>query len=315
MTRQILIAVGRAPEAEIAPLREGYDLHHVAHPSDVAGIPEEVRAAVRMMAFRSHHAFGAAEMDLLPSLELVANFGVGYDAIDVTAASARNIRVTNTPDVLSDDVADLAVAMLLAQRRELVEAANYVRAGRWAAEGAMPLARAVGGRKAGIVGLGRIGREIADRLAAFKLEIHYHSRTPKDTSDGWRYHADPVSLAAAVDYLFVALVGGPETEGYVSAEVIEALGPEGVIVNISRGSTIDERAMLAALEAGRLAGAALDVFRDEPAIDPRFLTLENVLPLPHIGSATIETRAEMAALQRRNIEAFVAGAPLITPVN
>jgi lactate dehydrogenase-like 2-hydroxyacid dehydrogenase len=189
-----------------------------------------------------------------------------------------------------------------------------VRSGAWGRDGEYPLQRKASGARAGILGLGRIGREIATRLAAFKMEIHYHSRAEKETP-GWTFHADKVALARAVDFLVVALVGGPETQGYVSREVIEALGPTGVLINISRGSTIDEGALLDALEAGRLGGAGLDVFLNEPRIDPRFLALGNVVLQPHQGSATQATRAAMGQLQRDNIAAFRAGRPLLTPVN
>ena len=162
--------------------------------------------------------------------------------------------------------------------------------------------------------MGRIGRDIADRLAAFKMDIHYHARSEKDTP-GWTYHADPVELAKAVDFMFVALVGGPATEKYVSADVIAALGPKGVIVNISRGSVIDEEALLDALESGAIAGAGLDVFVGEPQVNPRFLTLENVVLQPHQGSGTVQTRAAMAQLQRDNVAAQLKGAALLTPVN
>lgn len=310
-----LIAIGKYPDWDIEAMRAEFDLTLLTGPNEIASLPEALRDSVRAIAYKTHSPLDGAAMDLLPALGLLANYGVGYDAINVVDATARDIRVTNTPDVLSDDVADLAVAMLVAQARQMLPAANYLRAGRWAEEGAVPLAQRASGRRAGIVGLGRIGREIADRCAAFKMDIHYHSRAPKPVPAGWTYHADPVSLAASVDFLIVALVGGPETEGYVSAEVIEALGREGVIVNISRGSTIDEDAMIKALQSGRLGGAALDVFREEPALDPRFLELENLLPLPHIGSATVETRKAMGALQRENIAAFFAGQPLPTVVN
>ena len=309
-----LIAIGRYDDWDLEPMREAWDVHLLSSPDEIADLPEEVRGRAKALAFKGHAPLGAEHMDALPALGVVANYGVGYDAIDVEAASARGVRVTNTPDVLSDEVADLAVAMAIAQSREMVAAAEWARSGAWAERGEMPLTRTFGGGRAGVLGLGRIGREIADRLAAFKMEIHYHSRSEKETP-GWTYHADPVSLARAVDTLFVALVGGPETEGHVSAEVIEALGPDGVIVNISRGSTIDEDAMLGALEAGRLRGAALDVFRGEPNLDPRFLALDNVLALPHIGSATVETRRAMGALQRENVAAFLSGRDLPTPVN
>ena len=308
-----VIAIGRYEDWDIAAMRETYDLHMLSSLADLDALPQQVRDEARVVLFKGHTAFGGGEMDKLRKLGLIANFGVGYDAIDVAAARERAIRVTNTPDVLSDDVADLAVAMLIAQARHLVEGSEWVRSGKWAAEGEMPLNRKVSGTRVGIVGLGRIGREIADRLDAFKTEIHYHSRSEKETP-GWTYHADPVSLAAAVDHLVVALVGGPETDGYVSAEVISALGADGIIVNISRGTTIDEGALLDALEDGGLRGAALDVYLNEPNIDPRFLKLDNVLLLPHQGSGTIETRKAMGQLQRDNAAAFLAGRDLLTPV-
>jgi lactate dehydrogenase-like 2-hydroxyacid dehydrogenase len=215
--------------------------------------------------------------------------------------------------VLNDDVADLAVALLLAESRRMVAADIWTRAGNWP-QGEFPLARKMSGRRIGVLGLGRIGREIADRLAAFKAEIHYFARSEKPTP-GWQWHADPVALAAAVDDLVIAVVGGPETAGLVSAEVIAALGPDGILVNISRGSVVDEAALLDALEQGRLRGAGLDVFVNEPRIDPRFLALSNVTLLPHVGSATHETRAAMGALQRQNILALLGDEPLVTPVN
>ncbi|MDV7142886.1 2-hydroxyacid dehydrogenase [Tropicimonas sp. TH_r6] len=314
MARPPLLVIGRYPDWDLQPMRQDFDVTQLAGPEEIAGLDAGLRGVVRAIAYRSQRRLGGAEMDLLQGLGLVAKFGVGFEAIDVAAARARGVRVTNTPDVLSDDVADLAVAMLIAQARRMLPATRYLRAGRWAKEGPVPLAGTVSGRRVGIVGLGRIGRAIADRLTAFKMEIHYHSRAPKPVPEDWRFHDDPVSLAAAVDFLVVAIVGGSETEGYVSAQALSALGSEGIVVNISRGSTIDEAAMLDALEAGRLGGAALDVFRGEPEIDPRFLKLENVLALPHIGSATVSTRQAMGALQRANIAAFHEGRAVLTPV-
>ena len=281
----------------------------------LAGLDEAARAAVRGVAYAGHAAFGGAEMDLLPGLRVIANFGVGYDAIDVAAARARGITVTNTPEVLNDDVADLAVGMWIALLRGFEPGIAAVRSGRWATEGGPPLARKASGRTVGILGLGRIGRGIADRLTAFKCPVHYWSRHPKETPPGWTAHPDPLALARAVDDLFVIVVGGPDTEGMVSAAIIDALGPGGVLVNVSRGSVVDEDALTRALAEGRLGGAALDVFRGEPAVDPELARLGNLLPLPHIGSATVETRAAMGALQRRNLAAVLAGRPPETPVN
>lgn len=314
MTRPDLIAIGAYNSWDIEAMQAGYTLHALPAIDALEGLPADLRAAVRAVAYQGHHRFGGAEMDLLPALGVIANFGVGYDAIDVAAASARGVKVSNTPDVLNDDVADLAVALLLAQGRRIVQGSDWVRSGQWAKKGEMPLNRKVSGGRVGILGLGRIGREIANRLAAFKMEIHYFARSDRDVY-GWTFHPDPVSLAYAVDYLVVALVGGPATRGMVSAEVIRALGQGGVIVNISRGTVIDEAALLDALEKRRIAGAALDVFLNEPDIDPRFLALDNVVLQPHQGSGTVATRQAMGELQRANIAAFLAGRALPTPVN
>ncbi len=308
------IAIGPYSEADHAALRDAFAPVFLDSTAGLSGLDAAVRDATTAVAFKGHHAFDGAAMDLLPNLALIANFGVGYDAIDVSAANARGIKVTNTPDVLNDDVADLAVAMLIMRGREMEHATKWARSGEWKEKGEYRLNRKVNGGKAGIVGLGRIGREIADRLAAFKMDIHYFARSEKETP-GWTYHADPVSLAREVDYLIVALVGGPDTVNFVSAEVLEALGPRGIVVNISRGSTIDEGALLDALEQDRIYGAALDVFVGEPDIDPRFYALENVVLQPHQGSGTVETRAEMARLQRDNVAAHLAGEALLTPVN
>jgi lactate dehydrogenase-like 2-hydroxyacid dehydrogenase len=309
-----VLAIGPFNEAERSALEADFAPQFLPDPDALTTLSDADRASFSALAYKGHHAFAEAQMALLPGLGIVANFGVGYDAIDVAAASARGIKVTNTPDVLNDDVADLAVAMLIMQCRQMEQASAFARSGDWAANKPFPLNRKTSGGTAGIVGLGRIGREIADRLAAFKMDIHYWSRREKDTP-GWTYHADPISLASAVDYLVIALVGGAETENFVSAEVLDALGPRGVVVNISRGSTVDEAALLDALEAGKIAGAGLDVFLNEPDIDKRFYALDNVVIQPHQGSATVETRTAMAKLQRDNIAAHLAGEPLFTPVN
>ena len=281
--------------------------------ADLDRLPAGTRAQIRAVACKSHETFGPAEMDKLPALELIARYGVGYEAVDLPAATARGIVVTNTPDVLNDDVADLAVAMWLGLLREVERGIANVRSGAWAA-GGPPLARKATGRRVGILGMGRIGRELADRLAAFKCEVHYSARSPKPTPEGWQFHPDAVSLAAVVDDLFVTVVGGAETEKLVDAEVLAALGGDGHLINLSRGSVVDEPALLAALTGGVIRGAALDVFLNEPRPDARLVGLPNVLPLPHIGTATIETRRDMGRLQRANIQALLDGKPVLTPV-
>ncbi|MBC6437270.1 MAG: 2-hydroxyacid dehydrogenase [Rhodobacteraceae bacterium] len=308
------LVIGDYSDTDKAVLSETFAPLFIASPRTLGTLDKGTRAAVTVVALKGHAPFGADEMDLLPALRLVANYGVGYDAIDIAAADAHGVKVTNTPDVLNDDVADIAVGMLLCQSREMMQASTWARTGEWAAKGEYPLNRKVSGRTAGILGLGRIGREIANRLASFKMDIHYFARSEKDTP-GWTYHTDPVSLAHTVDFLVVALVGGKDTENFVSAQVIEALGSRGVLINISRGTTVDEAALLDALEAGRIAGAGLDVFLNEPNIDPRFYDLNNVVIQPHQGSGTVETRAAMGQIQRDNMGAFHRGKQLLTPVN
>lgn len=303
-----VLAIGAFTEAEIAALAEDFGAPHLPGPDAL-----ERRPGVRALAYKGFAPFGAAEMDRLPDLGLIANYGVGYEAIDLAEAEARGIAVTNTPDVLNEDVADLAVGITLAQFRRLARGDAWVREDRWS-EGPLPLARKMSGRAVGILGLGRVGREIADRFAAFKCPIHYWSRRPKDVPAGWQHHDDPVALAEAVDILVVAVVGGPETQHMAGPEVIAALGPEGVLVNVARGSCVDEAALIEALEQDRLAGAALDVFAQEPGPDPRLRALPQVALYPHAASATVETRGAMARLQRDNIRAFLEGAPLPTPV-
>jgi len=309
-----VIAIGNYSDADKAKFKETFDPIVLDETTDLEGLSEEVRAGITAAGFKGHKPFDAAAMDLLPNLGIIANFGVGYDSINVAAASERGIKVTNTPDVLNDDVADLAVAMLVMCGREMEHASRWAREGSWAEKGEYRLNRKVSGSKAGILGLGRIGRDIADRLVPFKMDLHYWSRSEKDTP-GWTYHDTPEALAAAVDYLIVATVGGKATENIVSKEVLEALGPRGILINISRGSTVDEEALIAALKSGGIYGAGLDVFRNEPKIDPRFYELDNVVIQPHQGSGTVETRAAMGQLQRDNISAFLAGNDLLTPVN
>jgi lactate dehydrogenase-like 2-hydroxyacid dehydrogenase len=281
--------------------------------ADLDRLPAADRQLIRAVACKSHEPFGAPEMDKLPALELIARYGVGYEAVDLPAAAARGIIVTNTPDVLNDDVADLAVAMWLGLLREVERGIASVRSGAWAA-GGPPLARKATGRRIGILGMGRIGRELADRLAAFKCTVHYCARSPKSTPPGWQFHADALSLANAVDDLFVTVVGGTETTRMINTDVLTALGADGHLINLSRGSVVDESALLTALETGTIRGAALDVFLNEPSPDPRLVSLPNVLPLPHIGTATIETRRDMGTLQRANIRAILDGKPALTPV-
>lgn len=253
-----------------------------------------------------------ARMATFPALKLIAVNGVGYDGIDVQAAGRRGIAVTNTPDVLTDDVADLAIALLLATARRVAANDRFVRAGKWV-RGNPPLARKVTGMRVGVLGLGRIGRAIAHRLAGFTPHIAYHSRHPVEGVP-YRYHDSPVALADQVDALIVATPGGAATAGLIDAQVLAALGPRGILINVARGSVVDQPALITALEQGRIAGAGLDVFADEPDVPPALLSMDQVVLQPHQASATVETRHAMGELVLANIEAHFAGQPLLTRV-
>ena len=255
---------------------------------------------------------GATEMDVLPDLAAVANFGVGYDNVDVEEAVRRGIVVSNTPDVLTDAVADLSVALVLDVLRQVSAADRFVRRGEWAAAKPFPLTREVRGSVVGILGLGRIGRAVARRLEPFGARIAYHSRSPKDVP--WTYHASPLELARASDVLVVLTPGGPGTQHLVDASVLDALGPDGFLVNVARGSVVDQDALVTALEEGRIAGAGLDVFANEPDVPSALLDRDDVVLLPHIGSATVQTREAMATLVLDNVAAFLARGELVTPV-
>ncbi len=256
---------------------------------------------------------GAAEMDALPDLAAIANFGVGYDNVDVEEATRRGIVVSNTPDVLTDAVADLSVALVLDVLRQVSASDRFVRRGQWAAGERYPLTREVRGSVVGILGLGRIGEAVAMRLEPFGAQIAYHSRSPKDVP--WTYHDSPVALATASDVLVVLTPGGAATKHLVDADVIEALGADGYLVNVARGSVVDEDALVQALEEGRIAGAGLDVFADEPRVPAALLDRDDVVLLPHVGSATVQTREAMATLVLDNVASFLAKGELVTPVN
>lgn len=282
------------------------------HAPDAHGQPP-VGVKIEALAASGGTAVPAELIDALPDLKIIAVHGVGYDKVDVAHAKARGVIVTNTPDVLSADVADLAVALTLNTLRDLSAAERWLRAGDWAMGRKFPLARRATGLKYGILGLGRIGREIARRLQPFAGEIAYHSRHPVDDV-AWRYASDPVSLAGSVDVLVVAVPGGPATTGLVTAEVIAALGPDGVLINIARGEVIDEPALIAALTEGRLGGAGLDVFMNEPTVAQALIDSDRCVLTPHIASATVEARTAMADLMIANLEAVLNGKGAVTSV-
>ena len=255
----------------------------------------------------------AALMRALPRLGAIVNFGVGYDTTDVDAAAELGIGVSNTPDVLTDCVADTAVGLMIDVMRQFSAADRYVRAGSWPASGNYPLTRQVSNTRVGVIGLGRIGGAIAKRLSAFGCSISYHNRREVEGSP-YPYVDSAVTLAAGVDVLVVAAAGGTGTRKLVDGAVIDALGADGYLINIARGSVVDEDALVEALTAGRLAGAGLDVFADEPNVPEALLSLDNVVLLPHVGSGTVETRAAMEQLTLRNLEEFLHSGRLVTPV-
>ena len=267
---------------------------------------------IRALAHTGHTRVDAALMDALPKLELISNFGVGVDQIDVAAAKQRGIIVTNTANVLNDCVADCAMALVLNTLRQLPQAGVYLRAGLWQSKGAFVLGTSIGGKTLGILGLGRIGEEIAKRAQAFGMKIRYHNRNKKDVP--FAYDADAVTLAKNSDVLVVITPGGPETDKLVNAQVLDALGPRGYLVNVARGSVVDELLLLRYLQEKKIAGAGLDVFEHEPKVPPEFFTLDNVVLTPHVASGTNETRTAMGDLQVENLQLHFAGQPVKTPV-
>jgi lactate dehydrogenase-like 2-hydroxyacid dehydrogenase len=314
MSKVEILQVGSYPQWDQAPLDAAYTAHRYFEAADKDAFLAKVGPNIRAIATRGDLGANAQMIAACPKLEMIAVYGVGYDAVDLGACRARGIRISNTPDVLTNDVADLGVAMMLAQSRGVLGADRWVRDGSWAAKGSYPLQSRVWGRRAGILGLGRIGFAVAKRLAGFDMEIAYSGPAPKDHARDWQFIDNPVDLAARSDFLFVTLAASAATRHIVNRDVIAALGPKGTLINISRASNIDEDALLDALEGGALGSAALDVFEGEPALNPRFVKLGNVMLQPHHASGTFETRQAMGALVRDNLAAHFAGRDLITPV-
>jgi lactate dehydrogenase-like 2-hydroxyacid dehydrogenase len=314
MSKVEILQVGAYPEWDQGPLDAEFTVHRYFEATDKAAFLAQVGPKVRAIATRGDLGANAEMIAACPSLQVIAVYGVGYDAVDLAACRARGIRLANTPDVLTGDVADLAVAMMLAQTRSVVGADAWVRDGSWAARGTYPLQNRAWGKRAGVLGLGRIGQAVARRLAGFDMQIAYSATAPKDVPGDWAFVPDPVALAEQSDFLFVTLAASAATRHIVDARVIAALGPQGMLINVSRAANVDEAALLDALTSGALGFAALDVFEGEPAVNPRFLTLPNVLLQPHQGSGTFETRKAMGALVRDNLMAHFAGRALLTPV-
>ncbi|MEQ1901067.1 MAG: 2-hydroxyacid dehydrogenase [Devosia sp.] len=292
-----------------AALAKRYTVHKLHEAADRDALLAEVGGTVRAIA---GGAVDGALMDRLPKLEIIANFGVGYDSIDTAAARARNIRVTNTPNVLNDAVAEIAIGLMIALARRIPQADQFVRQGKWL-KGTYAFATELNGKTLGIVGLGRIGKEIAVRAQAMKMRIVYHGRKRKP-DEPFVYYDKLADMARDADWLLIIAPGGKGTDKIVSREVLTALGPEGYIVNMARGTLIDEAAMVEMLVSGKLGGAALDVFEKEPHVPEALFALDNVVLSPHQGSATRQTRDKMGALVVANLEAHFAGEVLPSAV-
>ena len=294
-------------------LEEIVTVHRYWEAKDGDALLEQLAPTVRSVVTGGGSGCSGEVIRALPSLELIASFGVGYDAIDVAAARAAGVRVTNTPDVLNDCVAEVALALMLGLCHRVPQSDRYVREGRWEREGNMPLTAELTGRSVGILGLGRIGKTIAARLQAMKMRVVYHGRT-EQPDEPYVYYGDLEAMARDVDWMVLVAPGTKKTEGLVSRHVMEALGPEGYLVNVSRGSLVDEPALMDLLETGALGGAALDVFAAEPYVPQRLRDLENVVLMPHQGSGSHKTRRAMGELVIANLRAQMGGDPLLTPV-
>jgi len=290
------------------PMHDRLVEHFTIHRLSESAYPAD---AITHIATNGHDGVPADVMAACPNLKMISCYGVGYDAINTGTAAERGILVTHTPDVLNAEVASTAILLMLASFRDFLANEAHARSGAWETGGA-PLSRSADNRRVGILGLGRIGQAIADKLKPFNAEIHYHSRNRKDVP--YAYHASLTDMANAVEVLICITPGGPSTHRIVSAEVIDALGPEGTLINVSRGSVVDEPAMVQALEEGRLGYAALDVFEAEPKIPDALKSMSNVVLLPHVGSATHETRAAMGALVVDNLIAHLSTGKVHTPV-
>ena len=306
-----LLTVAKLAPFLMEPLQRAFTVHERLHEGD-AGAFARVAPHIRAICGSGEWKVSAELMAQLPALEIVSIMGVGYDGVDVAAAKARGVMVAHTPDVLNDDVADLALALMLNIARRIPQADQYVRQGKWPI-GPMPLARKMSGARLGIVGMGRIGQAIAERAKAFGMSIAYTARSAKPALP-YAFHATPRELAAASDFLVCITPGGAATRKLIDAEVLRALGPEGYLINVARGSVVDEAALIEALQKGTIAGAGLDVFENEPNVPEALRALDNVVLVPHIGSATVQTRHAMAARAFANLEAHFAGRPLPSAV-
>ncbi|WP_230531449.1 2-hydroxyacid dehydrogenase [Microvirga roseola] len=311
-TADILMTAPMMPVV-IEGLDKACRLHRLWEHEDRDAFLREVGPRIRGVATSTLYGrLEASLFDRLPNLEIVSSFGVGYDNVDAVEAGRRGIVVTNTPGVLDDEVADLTIGLLLATLRKIPQADRYLREGRWL-KGPFPLSPTLRERKVGIVGLGRIGKAIARRLEGFGVSIAYHGRTRQE-GVSYAYHPSLLGLAEASDVLIVITPGGVSTKHLINAEILKALGSSGVLINVARGSVVDEQALIEALKAGTILSAGLDVFEDEPRVPQELIEMEHVVLLPHIASASVHTRNAMAQLVVDNLVSWFEGRGPLTPV-
>ncbi len=314
MSRPEILVVKPLMPTVMEALEARFTVHRLWQAADADAKLSEVAPRIRGLAAGGHGVVDKALVDRLPALEIVANFGVGYDNVDAAYCATKGIIVTNTPDVLTEEVADTALGLLLMTVRELSASERYLRAGRWAAEGPYPLTHAtLRDRTLGILGLGRIGKAIAQRAEAFGLPIAYHGRR-RQQDVPYAYHDSLIGLAEACDTLMLVAPGGEETRHMVGAKVFEALGPRGILINVGRGSVVDEAALIAALQSGTIFAAGLDVFEDEPNVPAELIAMNNVVLLPHVGSASVHTRNAMGQLVVDNLTSWFETGRALTPV-
>ncbi|OWT54499.1 2-hydroxyacid dehydrogenase [Candidimonas nitroreducens] len=314
MSRIRILQVCRIDRHVDEQLDQAYEVLRLWEQGDKPGYIEQHGKAVRGMVTTARDGVDVAWLEGLPDLQVVSSLGVGYDTIDVPALHARNIQFGNTPDVLNDCVADMALALLLASSRKLLPADRFVRDGSWGRRQSFPLAGSVAGKNLGIVGLGKIGQAVARRAEGFGMQIRYHNRSRNDQV-AYGYEPTLVGLAEWADFLVLTCPGGAATHHMVSRDILEALGGDGTLVNVSRGSVVDERALLDALSHGKLGAAALDVFEDEPNAPAELFAMDNVVLCPHVGSATVETRRKMGQLVLDNLGHFFKHGRVLTPVD
>lgn len=313
MTKTDILMTAPMMPIVIEALDRAFTLHRLWEQEDAQAFLREVGPRIRGVATSTLYGRTDADLlDFLPNVEIISSVGVGYDNVDTTEAARRGIVVTNTPDVLNDEVADLTIGLLLATLRKIPQADRYLRAGQWL-KGAFPLSATLRERRVGIVGLGRIGKAIAKRLEGFGVEIAYHGRTRQEDV-AYTYYPTLAAMAEDMDVLIVITPGGASTKHLVNADILKALGPNGVLINVARGSVVDEQALIEALKAGTILSAGLDVYEDEPRVPQELIDMEHVVLLPHIASASVHTRNAMGKLVADNLISWFEGKGPLTPV-